>query len=826
MVNKNRYLSLSYFMCISCTYLHAYESYVLDKVVVVAQEPKYEITTLKSYQKTGSYNYLDGKEIKQFRGSSVGDFLSGITGVIVGNKRNSGGLSVNIRGIQNENRVPIVVDDSIQSIPTWQGYSGSSTRTYLDPDFISTVEIEKGPAMGADGVGATGGVVRMNTIGYKDIIPKNSKKDWGLRVQIGTMSNTVKRPKLYTKGGYQKKWINECLSNNSGICKKQTYAPDARYSSSNPFANLGNSYNYSIAFTKKWENADIVLGYARKKQGNYFVGKHGAIPEIESIKYEREDWIEMGDDYDSIMAGNIKFKNKQGYTYYRAGEEVLNTSQDNKSYLAKLNLYNDEHRINFTYRGYRSNFGEIMPSIIVRGYGSLEGEGSEVKVDSYSTKYTYSPENPYLNLNLSAYLTNSDSSNFTPLSEEYGYDYGSDSDSRHAHFTLSTQKGVSLDNTSKFKLFNRDLKLNYGISYAIERIRPPKDAEDRVKAKGYPKDAIAPLYIRNAKKREMSAFISSNYKLTKELTLDTGLRYINSNIIDYQPYRDYNGRALYYSKPNKTHAISPIAMLSYEPISGYQFYVKYAQAVRSPSLFQATRGWSQQNADSSMADLRAERQRNWEIGTNLLFDDVLYDDSILGLKFAFFNNYTKDYLTRTNTRDSSGAIVMQTMNIDSALYRGFEASAYYDAEIFYAKLGITKYIETEFCNTEKNGKVCYKGGVINSNISNTLPPKTTFNATIGTRLFKKKLDLGARYSYYGDRVVSVFSHDEKGGNTRSEAWKPYDFVDIYANYKVNDNFTISATLDNVTNTYYLDANNMGLTPAPGRTLHINFDYKF
>ncbi|WP_206603279.1 TonB-dependent receptor domain-containing protein [Campylobacter blaseri] len=629
------------------------------------------------------------------------------------------------------------------------------------------------------------------------------------------------------------------MTNNSGICEKQTQTPDARYSSSNPFANLGNSYNYSIAFAKKWENADIVLGYARKKQGNYFVGKHGSIPEVESIDYKREDYIEMGDEYDSIIEGSTNFKNKQGYTYYRAGEEVLNTSQDNKSYLAKLNLYNDNHRINFTYRGYRSKFGELMPSIMVRGYGSLEGEGSEVEVDSYSTKYTYSPQNPYIHLNISAYLTKSDSSNFTPLSQEYGYDFGSDGDSRHAHFTLSTQKGVSVDNTSKFKVLNRDLKLNYGISYAIERIKPPKDALDRVRAKGYPEDAIAPLYIRNAKKREFSAFVSANYKLTKELTFDTGLRYINSKITDYQPLEKFKGYEQdpitgkwvsiierSYNNPNKAHAISPIVMLSYEPILGYQFYIKYAQAVRSASLFQASKGWSQQNADNSMADLKPERQRNWEIGTNLLFDDVLYDDSILGLKFAFFNNYTKDYLTRTNTIDNSGAIVMQTMNIDSALYRGFEASAYYDMGVFYTKLGLTKYIKTEFCNTEKGGKVCYKGGIINSNIANTLPPKTTFNATIGTRLFNNKLDLGARYSYYGKRIVSVFSHDEKGGNTKSEEWKPYNLVDIYANYKVNDNFTISATLDNVTNRYYLDANNMGLTPAPGRTLHINFDYKF
>ncbi|WP_206603278.1 TonB-dependent receptor plug domain-containing protein [Campylobacter blaseri] len=205
MIKKSSYLNIIILYNLFFSgYLFAYSEVLLEQVSVVA-EPNLETTTLKSYQKTGSYNYLDSKEITKFRGSSVGDFLSGIPGVIIGNKRNSGGISVNIRGIQNENRVPVVVDNSIQSIPTWQGYAGSSTRTYLDPDFISNVEIEKGPALGVDGVGATGGVIRMNTIGYQDIIPNNSKKDWGLRVQIGTMSNTVKRPRLYTRGGVSKK---------------------------------------------------------------------------------------------------------------------------------------------------------------------------------------------------------------------------------------------------------------------------------------------------------------------------------------------------------------------------------------------------------------------------------------------------------------------------------------------------------------------------------------------------------------------------------------------------------------------------------------------
>ncbi|MFL1707182.1 TonB-dependent receptor domain-containing protein [Campylobacter sp. MOP7] len=843
---KNKSLSIVVAIALSCSWLLAKDDKTRE--IIDLQEVKvtgevtssgYDNTALKSYTSAGSYSYLDETKISRFRGSSVGDFLSGIPGVMVGNKRNSGAISVNIRGIQNENRVPIVIDDSLQSIPSWQGYAGSSTRTFLDPDLISQVEIEKGPSLKADGIGATGGVVRMNTISYKDISPKDSEKDWGFRFTLGTMSNTVKKPAYNTRGGYRTKWIEKCETNHSGLCKEQTYKPDARYSSKNPFSKLGNSYNTSLAFTKKWENADIVLGYAKKVQGNYFTGKHGPVPEIETIQYRSYD-LEVVPRKgrtpaveEEVITGRLIFKNQDGYTYYRSGEEILNTSQDNESYLAKVNFYNEDHAVNLAYRGYRSKFGEMMPSLVsFRGDGALQGEGSEVKVDSYSSKYIFNPSNPYINLNISGYFTRSDSSNFTPFYEEYGHH-----DSRHAYFTLSKQYGININNKSIFELNENPLTLNYGISFSTERIHQPRNAQARVEKKGYPKDAIAPLYIRDAKRNEKSLFAWANYPLTDWLIADIGGRYINSKTIDYQPLVEFHGyhpdgkpiATKEYTPPIKNKGFSPIAMLTFEPTDEIQLYIKYAEAIRSPSLFQASRGFSMQSGDGSLSTLKPEKQKNWEVGTNLLFNDYIKKDSVIGFKFAFFNNYTKDYLTRTFTKKRG---ILQTTNIKSALYRGIEASSYFDMKSFYYQVGMTYYLKTKFCRKEAQKGVatdrqeCFDGGVVDSNIGNTLPPKTTITATIGTRILAKKLDIGARYSHYGKRIVSIFSPESPGGDTSSAEWKPYSLVDLYAHYKVNPNLTISATIDNLTNRYYLDANNQGLIPAPGRTLRLNLDYRF
>ena len=852
-------LFLTTLICTSQSIDAAPQTTVLPDIVVTGQSKTSYEDELESYLKSGSYSYLNDTKIQRFRGSSVGDFLSGIPGVMVGNKRNSGAITPIIRGIANENRIPVLIDDSLQSIPSWQGYAGSSTRTYLDPDLISRVEIEKGPSLKADATGATGGVVRMNTVSYKDIIPEN--KNWGLRLRFGTMSNTTDKPPLYTRGGYRTKWIDECRTNRSGKCPKQTYNPDAKYASKNPFQNLGKSYNYSLAFSKKWENADIVLAYAKKKQGNYFVGRHGAVPVIEDIEYKNEDDFEVHRDptrkdrfgrplvtEEDVRIGRLRFKEQNGYTYFRGGEEVLNTSQDNKSYLAKFNTYNDTHALNLTYRGYRSKFGELMPSITsFRGDGALQGEGTEVKTDSYSAKYIFDPTNPFIKLTLSGYYTKSDTSSFTPFIEDLV-----DFSSRHAHFTISEQKGLNLNNTSVAQIFDRPLTINYGISYSRERIHPPKDMAARVRAKGYPDNAVAPFYIRNAKRKEKSAFISLNYPITNWLKIDLGLRHIRTAIHDFQPRVEdkfvrknmpdpknsvcepvrnnpFQKRCRIYSwpQPPSVKATSPIAMFTFEPHENAQIYIKYAEAVRSASLFQASRGFSTQIVDYQTYKLKPERQKNWEIGTNLLFDDIGGGDNLLGFKFAYFNNFTKDYLTRTSTQGR-----LQTVNIRSALFRGYETSAYFDMRSFYTQIGMTHYLKTKFCRRDDQvGRIrdttqCFEGGISGSNLANTLPPKTTITTTVGFRFWDDKLELGARHNYYSKRIVSIFSPNNSTGETNSAEWKPYAIVDLFANYKISKDLTISATLDNLTNRYYLDANNMGLNPAPGRTLRLNLDYKF
>lgn len=80
----------------------------LDAVEVTGQLSEAD----RPFQTAGSAQYISRDQIERFRGSSVGDIFQGTPGVLVAENRNSGGLDVNIRGMQGQGRVPVLLDGS------------------------------------------------------------------------------------------------------------------------------------------------------------------------------------------------------------------------------------------------------------------------------------------------------------------------------------------------------------------------------------------------------------------------------------------------------------------------------------------------------------------------------------------------------------------------------------------------------------------------------------------------------------------------------------------------------------------------------------------
>ncbi|TNL09712.1 TonB-dependent receptor [Kosakonia cowanii] len=301
------------------------------------------------YQTAGSSAYISGEQIERFRGTSVGDFISGVPGVLNGDSRNSGAVDVNIRGMQGQGRVPVIVDGASNETTIYQGYNGSTSRSYIDPDFIGSVSIEKGPSMGADATGATGGVVRMSTIGVDDILLPG--KDFGVRLKGGFNTNSSSVPNAGT--------LSESVSRPSFL---------------EPTGGSG-----SVAIAGTTEFVDVVAAYARRKNGNYHSGKNG---------------------FDGDLS------------QYKPRQEVFNTSLDNESWLLKGKLKFDEgHSLEVGYTRYSSDYGQILGSQ-AWGLSSLlpyQGYLSSIDLDTYTARYRFRPDDSNLiDLKVDSFLSKVD----------------------------------------------------------------------------------------------------------------------------------------------------------------------------------------------------------------------------------------------------------------------------------------------------------------------------------------------------------------------------------------------------------------------------------
>ena len=774
-----------------------------------------------TYSSAGSSTYLSQQKIEQFRGMSTGDFLKGQAGVMTGDNRNSGAVDINIRGMQGFGRVPVVVDGAQQQNTVYRGYSGVASRNYIDPDMIGGVEIVKGPSSGVYGVGATGGVAVMRTLNADDIIKDG--QNYGFRVRGSMIGNTSTPPAEGTRGGldqYSKSYLTGC----SWACTPQT-VPDevlnydvsqlgAPHGMDRPGFLKPTSGSGSVAFASRWENLEVVAGYTRRKTGNYHAGKHGDTPDKIISTTRKDSWSggpgkpDIYNEWTDVTVG--------GLNRYRAGEEVLNTSQDNTSYMLKSKfMLDDGHSLNLGYMKYKSDFGELMPSMIIRFDGAEQAPLSHVSVDTYTARYNWKPDdNELINLTANLWHTKTDTHIMTP------YKFGA-VEMPTGYWDIAKRTGFDLSNDSKFDTGFGDLTLSYGGSYTYETLAPPSDV-DKVLDAGLTIEAA-----RDGWRKEGSGYINGEWKPLDWLKLDAGLRYTKTHSYDRKPIQDPTpdenyDTAPWQNKEERSSGFTPIVAVTVEPLDGLQFYVRYAEAIRAPSLFESTTGFSV-SALPSIA-IKPEHAKNWEFGTNLSMDNVFDTGDELRLKAVYFNNTIDDYLTRGIRADQRGGTSMR--NLKQAKFKGFELSGRYDMGAFYTEASGIYYTDTQFCMSEAfKGQNCFSDGNPAGYSQLHVQPKISGSITLGARMFEESLDVGTRISYTGKRPTELLNISN-GSQTTTIAWKPYTLVDLFASYKINEDTTLDFNVDNVTDVYYMDALTLGLTPSPGRTFRASLTAKF
>lgn len=757
-------------------------STVLNPIVVSGQRG-YSADT--PYETAGSAAFISEEQIERFRGTSVGDFLGGVPGVLNGDSRNSGAVDVNIRGMQGQGRVPVIVDGATQETTVYQGYNGSTARTYIDPDFIGDVAIEKGVSAGSDATGATGGVVRMRTIEAKDVLLPG--KDYGIRVKGSLTTNSSSVPDPATLGGMA---YNGTVPAN-GMDRPAFLSP------------TGGSG--SIAAAASTEFIDIVAGYARRKNGNYYAGTHG-----KGAPYLKEEPSQYGGTQMVL----------KGLSRYRSGEEVLNTSLDNQSWMAKATIkFNDQNKLELGYNRYLSDYGHILGSQTFVTGTNYQNLLSTIDLATYTARYRFKPQdNDLIDLKVDSFISKVDnrvnSSNYNIATKVLAPQY----------FWVGSQRwGVNASNTSRFYTDFGDFSLEYGGAFTREDVGLPDGTT-------YNSNMFQPPRVGDRK--EVSAFTSLEWKPLDWLKLNGNVRYSH-----FDTYDESETLAEPFSRSDG--GWSPIGTVTIGPFDGFEFYGKFGSVLRSPSIFESLAGTSF-GFPVDLNPVAPERARNIEVGLNYRDDDVFTAGDRLRFHAAYFDNKIDDYITRSNVpRDFGWATIyiLGRLNLDYARMKGVEMSAEYDTGKYFAGINWNHYTDMMFCARE--GDVdplwdrCHAGGLFNSFSAQQVPPKDTVTVNLGTRLFDEKLTVGTRLTYVGSRFVDGTGW---GGNTANTAlglggirpsqWEPYTLVDLFGSYKVNENASLDFSVDNLTDRYYVDALNTIGIPAPGRTFRASFSMKF
>ncbi|WP_444905710.1 TonB-dependent receptor domain-containing protein [Microbulbifer sp. SSSA008] len=764
------------------------------------------------FRESGSVNILTQENIERFRGTSVGDIFQGTPGVLISENRNSGGLDVNIRGMQGQGRVPVLIDGSRQETTIYRGYAGVSSRSYIDPDLIGSLRIDKGPVMGAEGTGATGGVVSVNTLRAEDVVKPGELS--GFRVRVSGIGNNSEAPEPGTYAGYylpRNAYRSDCRFASyctDDYAMPESFAPD--YGMDSPSLLDFEGYAASFAGAQRFEWGDLVVAHAQREQGNYYAGTDGPAPEVIVGESQELAW------YTETPVTLV------GASPFRAGEQIPNTNFSSDSWLLKSSLHlPKDQSLELSYLRYNSIYGEMMPSQIVSFGQARQWLDSEVLNQTYTARYRWQPvEYDWADLRINFWHTDAVTDLNTP-------DVGSiDLEDNTARTDDYQRFGLDITNSMRFYPMG-ELRWDYGISAQWEDMDTDTPATDSFYTGS-----------RNGWRKEFSAFTGMEWQPWPEWTLEAGLRYTRFSSKDNNALplstsdpacvADGEGGCLDVHYSNSHSGTAPMVVLTWEPITGLQFYARHAQALRMPSLFENTSGWSVSPALD--IPLKPEHAKNNEVGINYLNGQLFEANHQLRTKVAYFENHVDDYLTRTQPNaweeEQDGLDFFRMRNIDSLDLKGWELNLGYDAHWWLLELSGTKYSHIEVCNVASYVRYsCTDWGIPESYINNMIPPNWHASAHFGLRLLQKKLELGVRGTFVGERN-SIPRYNAPTSFNEPVLWHSYQVVDVYTSYKLNDSLSVDFTVDNVNDKYYLDALSLGLVPAPGRTARLSLTYQY
>jgi heme acquisition protein HasR len=488
---------------------------------------------------------------------------------------------------------------------------------------------------------------------------------------------------------------------------------------------------------------------------------------------------------------------------------------------------------------------------------------SNVKAQNLALDYSYTPDNPLIDFKAKLYAvdTRNDQSTLA-RGRTPGYDVTYQTDTY----------GVQAQNTSTFALSELSvLKANYGLEFFYDKVRP--DSNQPVEA-GSAVEASALESITPKGDRAMgSLFGRLDYDYDDWLNLNAGLRYdryrlrgetgLNTRTFIIGTTRQI-GVPVAYDVDREEGHFSPTFGLSIKPgVDWLQLFATYGKGWRPPAVTETlVSGRPHGGGSESILPnpyLKPEKSTAWEVGFNVLKQDLLLEGDRVGVKVSYFNTRVDDFSYMALGVQPPGYGIANignaayVNNLETTRFRGLEYQLDYDAGFAYGQVNYTRMLgSNKFCSN-----TAWLGGVtkIQSRPGNRRPvdamvpddvanaavgcnailgssehmPMDRGTATLGARFFERKLDVGvrARYSagYYVKGGVGVTTSQT---GVYPADWKPYTVYDLYSSYRATDQLTLRLAMENVTDRAYLVplGDVLAFTLGRGRTLQGTVEYQF
>ncbi len=732
------------------------------------------------YNSATSSSVITREEIRAKQPRNISDIFDETAGTYASDEPQSPGVNVNLRGLQDQGRINMMIDGVRQTFQ--RSGHGSTAFVFVAPSMVRAVDIEKSTPSGVGGAASLGGAVNFRTLVADDII--RSGKDYGAELNLAHGTNEF---------------------------------------------DLDGSVSGAARINS---NFSILASLSRKELGEYSIGKNGSLERFNGTPVISKSFTGSTETSGLLKAElflNDDMTLEASWLGYQ-GEYSTGTT----AFLQDQKLTN--HTLGLQYDWQPDNpLIDLKAKIWVNRVKNEEYRQPRTTYDAFDVEYSMTSFGGSLENTSQFELPLGD------LGVNYGFEAFHDSSDTGAVAADPTDDPGNLWFSGPNPVGKRDvvsgfstasfehggwLKVIGGLRYDYYQLRGVSSIFAGTA------NILGPLTCVDFVGGPASGCTQAEYEANVAALIAGGLPPFifppwpagrDPNGVFTQPVIGTEPRYDDIDVNTSGGSLLPALSLAVTPYKGVQFFSKYSHGYRPPTVMEAVLGGQHIGGIGDFGPnpyLEEETSHTLELGVNLSFDDLFHKDDSLRLKGVWFDRAISNYVmlgrvsidTSLGPREYTGYV-----NLDGTTrMRGTELEAKYDAGVAYLGASVT-HIKTDYADSYDLGGVPTSIGP--EQLLIYAPPEIKFSVDAGLRLIQKTLTLGGRINHVGESELL-------GGVSSQVQSDAYTTFDLYASYLISENATLGVAINNVTDLAYVSALSGEASPAPGRTATLSLNVKF